>query len=184
MGRREIRAGTRRLFRLALRSASRARADADEELDSFLAARIEWLVARGRSPADARAEALRRLGGTSLDEVRERLRYSAEIREERMRSAERLEVIGQDVRLALRRMRTEPSFVAFATLIVALGVAATTAVFSVMSPLMLRPLPFREPERLVWIANSGTGGMSEVTSRTSNLRDYRAHARSFEAITG
>ena len=184
MWRREIRAGTRRLFRLALRSAARARADADEELASFLQARIEWLVARGMRPADARTEAFRRLGGTSLDEVRERLRYSAEIREERMRSAERLEVIRQDVQFALRRMHMEPSFVAFAMLIVALGVAATTAVFSVMSPLMLRPLPFREPQRLVWIANNGTGGMSGVTSRTSNLRDYRAQARSFEAITG
>ena len=90
----------------------------------------------------------------------------------------------EPVRLALRRMRREPGFVAFASVIIALGVAATTAVFSVMSPLMLRPLPFREPERLVWIANTGTSGLSGVTSRTSNLRDYRAQARSFEAITG
>jgi hypothetical protein len=49
---------------------------------------------------------------------------------------------------------------------------------------MLRPLPFRDPGRLVWIANTGTSGLSGVTSRTSNLRDYRAQARSFEAITG
>jgi predicted permease len=49
---------------------------------------------------------------------------------------------------------------------------------------MLRPLPFREPGQLVWIANTGKSGLSGVTSRTSNLRDYRAQARSFEAITG
>ena len=95
-----------------------------------------------------------------------------------------MRALPEPVRLALRRMRREPGFVAFASVIIALGVAATTAVFSVMSPLMLRPLPFREPERLVWIANTGTSGLSGVTSRTSNLRDYRAQARSFEAITG
>ena len=93
-------------------------------------------------------------------------------------------VLADHLRYALRRIRREPGFAIFATLIVALGVGAVTAVFSVMSPLMLRPLPFREPDRLVWIANSGTGGMSSVTSRTSNLRDYRALAQSFEALTG
>lgn len=89
-----------------------------------------------------------------------------------------------DVRYALRRLRHEPGFLAFAVLIIGLGVAATTAVFSVMSPLMLRPLPFEEPERLVWVAQDAEGGMSDVTSRTSNLRDYRALARSFESLTG
>src|SRR5688572_10009482 len=89
-----------------------------------------------------------------------------------------------DVSYALRRIRREPGFAIFATLIVALGVGAVTAVFSVMSPLMLRPLPFHEPERLVWVANRSEGGMSSVTSRTSNLRDYRAMAESFEALTG
>ena len=95
-----------------------------------------------------------------------------------------MSALREDVRYAVRRMRREPGFTAFAVLIIALGVAAATAVFSVMSPLMLRPLPFREPERLVWIANSGKGGMSSVTSRTSNLRDYRRYARSFDGLTG
>ena len=95
-----------------------------------------------------------------------------------------MSALREDVRYALRRMRREPGFTAFAVLIVALGVAAATAVFSVMSPLMLRPLPFKEPERLVWVAHASEGGMSSVTSRTSNLRDYRQYARSFEAITG
>jgi predicted permease len=90
----------------------------------------------------------------------------------------------EDIRYALRRIRREPGFAVFAVLIVALGVGAVTAVFSVMSPLMLRPLPFREPERLVWVANAPEGGMSSVTSRVANLRDYRELAQSFEALTG
>ena len=49
---------------------------------------------------------------------------------------------------------------------------------------MLRPLPFEDPEELVWIANQESGGMSLVTSRASNLRDFRAMNQSFEAMTG
>ena len=89
----------------------------------------------------------------------------------------------EDLRYALRRIRREPAFATFAVLIMALGVAAVTSVFSVMSPLMLRPLPFAKQERLVWIAGSASGGMSSVTSRTSNLRDFRLYTRSFDALT-
>ena len=92
--------------------------------------------------------------------------------------------VAVDVRTALRRLGREPGFAAFAVLIVALGVAAATAVFSVMSPLLLRPLPFREPGRLVSVARAADGGLSSVTSRAANLRDYRTLARSFEALTG
>jgi predicted permease len=94
--------------------------------------------------------------------------------------------LARDVRYALRAFRREPAFFGLAMLIVGLGVGAGTAVFSVMSPLMLRPLPFREPDRLVWIANSGDprNGMSAVTSRTSNLRDFRRLSESFEGLTG
>ena len=95
-----------------------------------------------------------------------------------------MSALTEDIRYALRRIRREPAFAAFAVLIVAIGVGAVTAVFSVMSPLMLRPLPFSEPERLVWIANTGKGGLSSVTSRTSNLRDYRELTQSFESLTG
>jgi predicted permease len=90
----------------------------------------------------------------------------------------------EDLRYALRRIRREPGFATFAVVIMALGVAAVTSVFSVMSPLLLRPLPFAKQERLVWVANGSDGGMSAVTSRSSNLRDYRIYAQSFEALTG
>jgi putative ABC transport system permease protein len=89
-----------------------------------------------------------------------------------------------DIRYAMRRIRREPAFAAFAVAIMAIGVAAVTAVFSVMSPLMLRPLPFAHQERLVWVAGEPSGGLSLVTSRVFNLRDYRTYNRSFEAITG
>ncbi|MGD2175943.1 MAG: ABC transporter permease, partial [Candidatus Brocadiaceae bacterium] len=103
-------------------------------------------------------------------------------------SASVLESLGQDVRfglrMTLRGMRRRPSFFVFAALIIGLGVAAASSVFSVTNALLLRPLPFEEPERLVWVARGIGGGMSNVTSRTSNLRDYREMNRSFEALTG
>jgi len=95
-----------------------------------------------------------------------------------------MSTLRDDIRYALRRIRREPGFAAFAVTIMAIGVAAVTAVFSVMSPLIFRPLPFAQRDRLVWIAGSSGGGMSAVTSRTSNLRDYRTYNRSFEALTG
>jgi predicted permease len=94
--------------------------------------------------------------------------------------------IGRDIRYALRSVRREPAFFALVVLIVGLGVGACTAVYSVMSPLMVRALPFREPERLVWVTNSGDpkNGMSAVTSRTSNLRDFRQLNHLFTSLTG
>ena len=91
----------------------------------------------------------------------------------------------QDAAYAVRAIRRDRGFFAFATLIIGLGVGASTAVFSVMSPLLIQPLPFEDPGRLVLIDNGdGTGGLSGITSRTSNVRDFRERARAFDAIGG
>ncbi|MEM1177791.1 MAG: ADOP family duplicated permease [Acidobacteriota bacterium] len=87
-----------------------------------------------------------------------------------------------DFRYAVRALRKDPTLVVFSVAIMGLGVGATTAVFSVMSPLVLKPLPFAEPERLVAISNTLKGGLSAVTSRTKNLEDFRVQAASFEGI--
>lgn len=91
-----------------------------------------------------------------------------------------------DGRHALRAVRQDLRLFVFAVLIIGLGVGACTAVFSVLSPLLLQPLPFEEAGRLVWVANGSSegGGMSSVTSRTSNLRDFRELNQSFDGLTG
>lgn len=91
--------------------------------------------------------------------------------------------LAQDTRYALRAIRRRPSFYSFAALIIGLGVAASTSVFSVVNALFLRPLPFEEPERLVWVSQASEGSMSVVSSRVDNLRDFRQLSRSFEGLT-
>jgi len=88
---------------------------------------------------------------------------------------------------AARTLRRSPAFAVFTAAVIGLGVGAATSVFSVLKPLVLAPLPFEDPGRLVWIANAarpGATSLSAFTSRTSNLMDFRERAGSFEAITG
>ncbi len=91
----------------------------------------------------------------------------------------------RDVALALRRFRREPAFALLMIVVIGLGVGATTAVYSVLRPLLLAPLPFEAPDQLVWIENDGNrASLSSVTSRASNLRDFRESTRSFDGLTG
>src|SRR4051794_16675128 len=95
-----------------------------------------------------------------------------------------MEQLVRDLRYSLRTMRRDAAFCAVAVLILGLGIGANTAIFSVVNTVLFRPLPFRDPSRLVWIANSSpAGGLSGVTSRVSTYRDLRSTNRSFEDLT-
>src|SRR5215468_3774570 len=89
----------------------------------------------------------------------------------------------QDLRYSFRAMRRDAAFCAVAVLILGIGIGANTAIFSVVNTLLFRPLPFRDPARLVWISNVGTSGLSSQTSRVSTYRDLRTQNRSFEDLT-
>src|ERR1039458_9972826 len=90
----------------------------------------------------------------------------------------------QDLRYTLRTLCRDPGLTTFAILIVGLGIGASATVFSVVDTLLLRPLPFREPERLVWIANHDTSGLSGQTTQVGHLLDLRERNRSFSHISG
>ena len=95
-----------------------------------------------------------------------------------------LENFRRDVRYAIRTLWRDKGFAAFAILIVGLGVGASCTVFSVVNTLVLRPLPFRDPGRLVWIANhqDETNDMSGKTSQSDYLVDMRARNQSYEDL--
>jgi predicted permease len=95
-----------------------------------------------------------------------------------------LENLRRDVRYAVRTLWRDAGFAAFAILIVGLGVGASCTIFSVVNTLLLRPLPFRDPGRLVWIANhqDETNDMSGKTSQTDYLVDMRERNQSYEDL--
>jgi predicted permease len=92
--------------------------------------------------------------------------------------------VGRDVRYAIRSLRFDKSAAVFSIAIAALGIGASATVFSICQALLLRPLPFREPERLVWIANGTSENLSAQTVQVANLVDLQEQNRSFEGIAG
>jgi putative ABC transport system permease protein len=89
----------------------------------------------------------------------------------------------QDLRYAARALRKSPGFTAVAALTLALGVGATTAIFSVVNTVMLRPLPFAEPDQLVRILeNNVERGWTEFAVSHPNFLDFRSQAQSFESL--
>jgi putative ABC transport system permease protein len=114
-------------------------ADFGAELDAHLALMQEELARKGLSPAEARREARRKIGG--VDQARQ-LHHDA-------RTLAWIESFFQDVRLALRMLRKNPGFAAVAILTLAIGIGANTAIFSAVNGIVLKPLPYADASRLV-----------------------------------
>jgi putative ABC transport system permease protein len=135
-----------------------------------------WRAARrrGESPALTHGRLLWRSLGASLDALWMWRRHGA------------MNMIGLDLRYAARSLRRRPGFSAVVVLTLALGIGATTAVFSVVDGVLLRPLPFRDPERLVQVANYATDGNVEKVSGAAfsypDFQDLRTQAKSFEQL--
>jgi putative ABC transport system permease protein len=172
-------AGLRRYFRLPWRDAARIRDDVDDELRFHLEMRAEELVGGGMTPDAARAEARRQFG--DMEYTRHYCRRADESQATVERRAELLGELAHDTRFALRQLRRSPTFTLVAVLTLAVGIGASTAMFTVVNATWLRWLgTYREPERLVMVFQSKDTELWAPTP--ADYRDWRAQQRSFEQL--
>lgn len=146
--------------------------DLEDELNFHLAMREENLQAEGLSPAAARYASRRRFGNqTSLKEA---------CRE--MWSFAWVENLGQDIRYAARTLRKNPGFTAVVMVTIALGIGASTAVFSVVDPLLFRRLPYPKDDQLVSVGYLGPVDNNEFNV-VSSYFDWRQGQTPFQSLT-
>jgi putative ABC transport system permease protein len=148
------------------------RPDLDAELQFHLQMSTQDHEARGASPEQAAQNAHRELGNIPL--IQQTTRDQRPI-------ATFLENLALDLRYALRTLRKNPAFTIVAILTLALGIGANTAVFSVIDSVILRPLPFKNADRLLWI--NGKFQLSDLADVSPpDFLDYRAANQSFDRL--
>lgn len=143
----------------------------DEEVQAHLRMATQEHIEQGETAEQAHTSAAREFGNVAL--VKEVTRDTWGFRW--------LETLLQDVRFGARQLRKNPGFTAAAILTLALGIGANTAIFSVVQGVMLAPLPFSQPDRLVAIWESHPHA-PHVWISYPNFRDWQRSARSFQQM--
>jgi putative ABC transport system permease protein len=145
----------------------------DEELRFHLENEIEKLMQAGLSREEATRKAKLSLGG--VDQVKEECREA--------RGISLLETVIQDLRYGMRGLRRNPGLAILATVTLSLGIAASTVVFSIFEAALLRPLPFRDADRVVQLWETRLDRkIDRVVFSEANFWDLRAHNHSFEEV--
>jgi putative ABC transport system permease protein len=157
----------------------------DQEFDEEIALHIEMrtreLIAEGMEPAAARATAIRKMGDVAS--VRRACVDLGRKRDREMRVTLWLEELRDDVKFAIRQLSAAPAFTLVATLTLALGIGANSAIFALVDATLLRPLPYPNPERLITIWEKSPAGARGFAS-PPNMLDWNARSRAFEKVAG
>jgi hypothetical protein len=146
-------------------------ADMDLEIESHLAMRTDDLIRAGLAPDTAREEAIRRFG--DFEEARRQLHAAARQRESAMRQRDWRGSLVRDLRFALRQARRAPGFTALAVATLALGIGATTTMFTLVENILLHPLPYPNPEQLVAVTGLDSARNSVPTISSADWLDWR-----------
>ncbi|MGH7464584.1 MAG: ABC transporter permease, partial [Longimicrobiales bacterium] len=157
----------------SLRRGDALEREMDQEMEFHVEMATKRNMERGMSPESARRQANLAFG--SVDGFREAAREA-----QRARVAE--DVVS-DIRFALRSLRRSPSFTVAAVLTVALGIGASTAMFTVVNAVLLRPLPIPQPEDFTYVGWVWGGRSGEIPALTAFQYEFvREHNRAFEAV--
>jgi predicted permease len=162
------------IFALRLRSLFRKRrveSELERELRFHFEQQVQENITSGMSDDEARYAAMRRLGGVT--QIQEECRD--------MRRINQLETIWNDLRYAVRILSRAPGFTAVIVLTLALSIGANSAIFSVVEGVLLRPLPFPHPERIIRIFLTSEA-FPKFPLNPDDFRDLRTRSRTFDSI--
>ncbi len=158
---------------MALLRRSQVEHELDEELRDHIERQTEQNIRSGMNPEDARYAALKAFGG--VEQAKERSRDA--------RGARWIEDIWQDLRYGARMLAKKPGFTLIAVITLALGIGANTAIFTVVNAVLLRALPFREPDQLTHIVRSNPNLPTGIWRLSpAEFFALRQHQRSFSAV--
>jgi putative ABC transport system permease protein len=144
-----------------------------DEVRFHLERQVEENIAAGMAEQEARRDAVREFGG--VEQVKEECRDA--------RRVNVLENLLQDVRYGIRTLRKSPSFTFFAVAVLALGIAANSAIFSVADAVLIRPLPYRDANRLVMVWEDASAyGFPKDTPAPGNFADWKSRNQVFEDV--
>ena len=169
----------KRLFRFSSRSSVEVRTDIADEFSFHLDMRTKDLMREGMDETEARFQASREFG--HRDRAATELALVGERIESRRRLAQIASELWRDALVGLRLLRRAPGFAVVAILTLAIGIGANTAIYSVLDAVLLRPLPYPDPDRLVMVNESRPDGGVNNASGGAYL-DWRRHQTRFQGI--